>query len=1120
MIKALKHHFCLVKLTWVMARFVFFLLLFTIHTETLQATHLMGGEITWTCQGAGNYVFRLKLYRDCNGVPLQLPLALRVHNHPLVNTIPMILVSQTDISPQCNGSGPTISCPLGGNGAVEEFVFRSNPINLPGVPPAQGWIFTYDDCCRNGAITNIQVNPVQTGFTLRAKMFAYQGQNAQPCFDSSPVFAQLPATIICAGNPFTYNHNAYDPDLDSLVYSFAEPLDWLQGTAFTDVNPPSIPYWPNYSVNSPFPGTTFNPNNIPASINPNTGEIAFTPFTTGNFVTVVKVSSYKCGILVAEIFREIQVVVLACGPNTPPNVNAPFQDPSTGFYTSFTDTVMAGDLVNFNISANDSEFLPIGLPQSIYLNASGGQFGTNFSDPNAGCENPPCAILTPAPPTTIGNNQPITFNWQTTCDHIAYEDDCLVRDNVHTFVLQFQDDYCPAPSYNITTITIVVQAQPLMLSPEARCTRVLDNGDVQIIWVVPPDPNAVFNSYHIFVADNAAGAYTLVDSVFAYNQDNYTHLGAGADQQSRYYQIRTRSGCGGILFSPPINTIQTIFLTVADGGSGNINLSWNAVTNPLLPSSAGVYTVYKKSDDNAFQFLLNTPNLLTQDFMEGCLQELNYRIDIPDDYGCVSTSNVTGGQFSNDLPPDPAVLDSISIQNNQVLVAWQASASQDTKGYQLFQLANPNNLLLTDVENPGPFNHAYASTDIEIGPISVAVAAYDSCDNTGALSNVHTSIFLVYDLSSCQNRVNLTWTPYVGWADGVAQYLIFRSENNNAFQQVGATNGNTFNYIEFNLNASSNYCYYIRAIKAGVAVSSSSNQVCFFADVQQLPEYNYLRYATVRNDGKVELNAYYDNSADLLEYYVLKADSPTLPFDTIHRQLLNFVQPFIQYIDPLVLTYEQSYTYKIALIDACKAISSISNIGRTILLKAEAQPGFRNKLTWNFYEDWDAAVEKYRIWRSLDSGLTYSPLTELNASAFEYHDQVIDNTADVLRFCYRIEAIENFGNTYSFKDTSWSNVACVIQEPTIYIPNAFRPDAPLNNQFKPIGTFSKVLKKYEFLIFNRWGELLFTTRDADEAWNGIYNNQYVAPGAYIYQVKYITNENQDYVRRGYVIVLD
>src|SRR6187402_3028654 len=76
---------------------------------SLKASHLMGGDITWVCLGNGQYKFTMRVYRDCNGVQMTLPVALSVWNHPSVTSIAMNLVSQIDISPQCNGSGPTIN---------------------------------------------------------------------------------------------------------------------------------------------------------------------------------------------------------------------------------------------------------------------------------------------------------------------------------------------------------------------------------------------------------------------------------------------------------------------------------------------------------------------------------------------------------------------------------------------------------------------------------------------------------------------------------------------------------------------------------------------------------------------------------------------------------------------------------------------------------------------------------------------------------------------------------------------------------------------------------------------------------------------------------------------------
>ena len=739
---------------------LFLLLLLLVNAQPILATHLMGGEITWQCQGNGNYIFTLKLYRDCNGVAVQLPVGLRVHNHPSLVGIPMNLISQTDISPQCNGSGPTISCAGGGNGAVEEFVFRSNAINMGGNPPPQGWVFTYDGCCRNAAISNMVISPNATGFTLRAIMYPYNGTNTSPCFDSSPVFTQRPATIICSGNAFTYNHNAYDPDKDSLVYSFAAPLDWLDGADFTSTSPPALFFQPAYSVNSPFPGPGQN-NSTPATIDSQTGEISFQSNYTGNFVTVVKVSSFRCGQLIAEIFREIQVVILACGTNTAPTVTAPFNDPGTGLQTSFTTTVEAGDPVSFTITATDNEFLPIGLAQTIHVEASGGQFGNGFTDPLNGCTDPPCATLNPAPPVILANNQTITFNWQTTCDHVAILNDCYVPSNVHTFILTFQDDYCPAPSYHVATISVVVTAPPVLGPPSLRCVDVQANGDVILNWIPVSDPTGFFNSYHLFSGPSPNGPFTVVDSIFTLGQSSYTHVGANADLQSVYYYIRTRSGCGGQVFSTPTDTLQSIFLAVTDAGSGQIEIDWNPLSSPLPVTTQLPYRIDRQILPAAFSFFSNTTTTAALDSMEGCLQDIFYTVQISDASGCSSHSNSAGGPFSNDEAPEPPFLDSVSVQfaGNNVLLGWEISTSADTRGYVVYQLVNGLVVQVDTVFGINSTSFISSGVDPTASPVTYAVAAIDICNNLSINSNAHQTIYLEFVLLSCLNRVDLIGRP-------------------------------------------------------------------------------------------------------------------------------------------------------------------------------------------------------------------------------------------------------------------------------------------------------------------------------------------------------------------------
>ena len=58
----------------------------------------------------------------------------------------------------------------------------------------------------------------------------------------------------------------------------------------------------------------------------------------------------------------------------------------------------------------------------------------------------------------------------------------------------------------------------------------------------------------------------------------------------------------------------------------------------------------------------------------------------------------------------------------------------------------------------------------------------------------------------------------------------------------------------------------------------------------------------------------------------------------------------------------------------------------------------------------------------------------------------------------------------------------------LFIPNAFTPDNDgLNDGFLPLGGGFAV-DSYSFMVFNRWGNLVFQSDNPDEAWVG-QNNQ-------------------------------
>lgn len=87
----------------------------------------------------------------------------------------------------------------------------------------------------------------------------------------------------------------------------------------------------------------------------------------------------------------------------------------------------------------------------------------------------------------------------------------------------------------------------------------------------------------------------------------------------------------------------------------------------------------------------------------------------------------------------------------------------------------------------------------------------------------------------------------------------------------------------------------------------------------------------------------------------------------------------------------------------------------------------------------------------------------------------------------------------------------------IYIPNTFTPDGDrFNNDFH-VSTVG--VRSLQIDIYNRWGEVIFTSNELNFEWDGTYLGLYVPDGTYTYNVNFVTNSGRDRNIRGHVNVL-
>ncbi|MFB1021844.1 MAG: hypothetical protein QMC40_03690, partial [Vicingaceae bacterium] len=131
---------------------------------TANATHVLGGEISWRCLANGQYIFSMALYRDCTGLQWTfVNETIDIQGVPLPRDASGSVVSSITIRPdvtrlQNSNNGDTspscipyendpLSCANQDLGTVQAYYYNSSPVTLSGTPPGAGWKFFWESPC-------------------------------------------------------------------------------------------------------------------------------------------------------------------------------------------------------------------------------------------------------------------------------------------------------------------------------------------------------------------------------------------------------------------------------------------------------------------------------------------------------------------------------------------------------------------------------------------------------------------------------------------------------------------------------------------------------------------------------------------------------------------------------------------------------------------------------------------------------------------------------------------------------------------------------------------------------------------------------------------------------------
>ena len=295
-------------------------------SSDLNAAHLVGGEITYTCSGNNSYQIKLRIYRDCNGGGASFDQSVNFtifddQGNVLFN--PSVSKGATVQVPSATGN-PCLTTPPNICTEYAEYIhIMSLPARLG------GYTISYQRCCRNASIANI----VSSG---KGNTYTIQVPSMDNC-NSTPQFTTVPPIVLCKSDALNIDASAADSNGDSLFYEFCDILNG--GSSFnpspTSSDPPpysSIPFILPQTSSMPIPGT-------PAlTIDPLTGFITGVANTTGQFVVGICVSEYENGTLLSKVRRDYQFNITSCISNVVADMLTQIEKPSllcTGKTMSF-----------------------------------------------------------------------------------------------------------------------------------------------------------------------------------------------------------------------------------------------------------------------------------------------------------------------------------------------------------------------------------------------------------------------------------------------------------------------------------------------------------------------------------------------------------------------------------------------------------------------------------------------------------------------------------------------------------------------------------------------------------------------------------------------------------------
>ncbi len=474
-------------------------------------------------------------------------------------------------------------------------------------------------------------------------------------------------------------------------------------------------------------------------------------------------------------------------------------------------------------------------------------------------------------------------------------------------------------------------------------------------------------------------------------------------------------------------------------------------------------------------------------------------------------------------------IDSVSVnhENGSVIIAWTLDTDESNGTIEVHRrlISGGYGRIATLPINATNFSDNGANANLM--SYSYYIVALDENESTLAVSNTHQTSFMespVVDV--CDKQIFIEWEMYdvtTSYGEPVQlpipfdQAKIWINTDANNWQMIDIVDTQVNNY-QIDVFESGNYCFYVQYLDSNTGITSSSNINCTDAEILEEPEFAYIKNVDVLDADRINIKFFADDNVVNPGYVLWRSSSTTndyIAVDTVFSE--SELLTFSDHGD--VNTVNNSYLYKVEVLDSCLISNLYSNVANSILLKSNISGKLENEIEWTHYSGWEYGVEKYVIYRKAPQETDFSIIGEVSGNINYFRDYLsLDEiSGETSKVHYYVVAVESDANYFGFKSESISNTTFVLREPEVFIPNAFKPKSLIekNRYFKPEFGFFKP-QNYELIILNRWGSVIFNTNDYNSAWDGKINNNIAEAGTYLYIIRWENANGEAFERKGVV----